>query len=147
MARPRGLSLPTDFKRSGSKALDRKPFAVKLPPELAEYVRALANKNQWLIEAVAEKVARELDSNQCQHNYIPYWQALDALVMRCKDCGFERSPTTDELTAVLGTVLSVRSDYQHQALNAGKRSRREELEQAVDERDRQIEYLKGRLGN
>lgn len=83
----------------------------------------------------------------CQHDYIAYWQALDALVMRCKICGTERSPTPEELTAVLGTIHSVREDYQHQALSSAKRSQQEKFEKAVAEKNLQIEYLKGRLGN
>jgi hypothetical protein len=108
-------SLRKKFEPLGAKALERQPFAVKLPSELAEYLRAVPNKNQWLIAAVAEKVAKEQASFSCQdhHDYIPCWQAIDALMMRCKVCGVERSPTPEELTAMIGTVVSVRDNYQH----------------------------------
>lgn len=47
------------YKPLDEKPLERVPVSVKLPPELGEYVRSQPNRNQWLIAAVAEKVARE----------------------------------------------------------------------------------------
>lgn len=49
-----------DFKPLAEKALSRKPVTVKLPPEVDQYVRSKPNINQWLNQAVIEKVAREL---------------------------------------------------------------------------------------
>ena len=42
----------------GTKS-DTRPVAVKLPPEMDEYVRALPNKSEWLREAIREKIERE----------------------------------------------------------------------------------------
>ena len=50
---------PHDFKPLGGEPLRRSPVSVKLPPELDDYVRAQSNRNQWLIAAVAEKIAPE----------------------------------------------------------------------------------------
>ena len=52
-----------DFTPLGHKALDRTPISVKLPPELAEYVRAQPNRNQWLIAAIAKQVAEEKETS------------------------------------------------------------------------------------
>lgn len=38
---------------------NQRPVAVKLPPEMDEYVRALPNKSEWLREAIREKIERE----------------------------------------------------------------------------------------
>jgi len=54
-----------DYKPLGDKPLRRTPVSVKLPPELDEYVRSQPNKNQWLIAAIAEKVAREKHLAEC----------------------------------------------------------------------------------
>lgn len=121
---------------------------LRISPSLKQQIADLSGGEvaDWIREAIAEKLSRDGSFIQCQHDYIPYWQALDALVMRCKNCGAERSPLRDELMNVLGTVMSVRSDYQQQALTAGKRSCREEFEKAVAEKERQVEYLKEELG-
>lgn len=47
------------YRSLGDQPLRRTPVSVKLPPELDEYVRSQPNRNQWLIAAVAEKIARE----------------------------------------------------------------------------------------
>lgn len=39
--------------------LCRKTVAVRLTPELDEYVRQKTSRNQWLIEAIFEKYERE----------------------------------------------------------------------------------------
>lgn len=60
MARKKAEHLkPYDFKPLGEQPLRRVPVSVKLPPDLDEYVRSQPNINQWLIAAVAEKVAKE----------------------------------------------------------------------------------------
>lgn len=38
---------------------DHKPISVMLPPETDAYVRALANRSQWLRQAVEEKMERD----------------------------------------------------------------------------------------
>lgn len=48
-----------DYKPLGEQPLHRSPVSVKLPPEMDEYVRSQPNRNQWLIAAIAEKIARE----------------------------------------------------------------------------------------
>lgn len=48
-----------DFKPMGDKALNRVPVSVKLPADLDAYVRSLPNRNQWLIAAIAERIAKE----------------------------------------------------------------------------------------
>lgn len=52
-----------DFAPLGEKALDRTPISVKLPPELAEYVRSQPNRNQWLIAAIAKQIAEEKETS------------------------------------------------------------------------------------
>lgn len=47
------------YKPLGDKPLRRTPVSVKLPEDLDEYVRSQPNRNQWLIAAIAEKVAKE----------------------------------------------------------------------------------------
>ncbi len=42
------------------KGLSRSPVSVKLPPDLDEYVRSLPNRNQWLIDAVLDKMAKDI---------------------------------------------------------------------------------------
>lgn len=51
-----------DFKPVGSSPLDRVPVSVRLPVELAEYVRSQPNRNQWLIAAIAKQVEEEKQS-------------------------------------------------------------------------------------
>lgn len=48
------------FRPLGKEPLNRVPVSVKLPKDLDEYVRALPNRNQWLIEAVLDKAAKEI---------------------------------------------------------------------------------------
>ncbi len=59
---------PHAFKPLGEQPLGRIPVSVKLPPDLDEYVRSLPNRNQWLIAAVAEKVAREQNKELASTN-------------------------------------------------------------------------------
>lgn len=46
----------------GDVALSRKALAVKLPPELDEYVRSKPNKNRWLNEVIKAAVEAEQQS-------------------------------------------------------------------------------------
>lgn len=48
------------YQPLGKEALSRNPVSVKLPKDLDEYVRSLPNRNQWLIEAVLDKAAKEV---------------------------------------------------------------------------------------
>ena len=41
------------------KPMAEAPFSVRLPLDLAEYVRALPNRTDWLREAIAQKRQRE----------------------------------------------------------------------------------------
>lgn len=47
------------FKPLGNEPLSRTAISMKLPRDLDAYIRSLPNRNQWLIEAVLEKVMRE----------------------------------------------------------------------------------------
>lgn len=38
----------------------RKPVAVKLPPEIDEFVRSLPNKTEWLRQAIAAQYERDM---------------------------------------------------------------------------------------
>lgn len=136
------------FEIRGNEPLAKNAIGVRLPQSADTELRAIAGDDlsSWVRTAILRQLELEKASRLCQHNYLPYWQTLDALVMQCEACGAERSLSADELSAVLGCFLSVRNDYQRQALTAKKRLRREELEKAVAEKDKQIEYLKGRLG-
>ena len=50
----------TRFKPSGEEALAEKPVSVFLPKELDQYVRLKPNRADWLRDAIAEAVRREL---------------------------------------------------------------------------------------
>jgi len=50
----------TRFKPSGEEALAEKPVSVFLPKELDQYVRMKPNRADWLRDAIAEAVRREL---------------------------------------------------------------------------------------
>ena len=50
----------TRFKPSGEEALAEKPDSVFLPKELDQYVRMKPNRADWLRDAIAEAVRREL---------------------------------------------------------------------------------------
>ena len=41
------------------KPMAEAPFSVRLPVDLAEYVKSLPNRTVWLREAIAEKRQRE----------------------------------------------------------------------------------------
>lgn len=48
------------MKPLGKEALSRIPVSVKLPKDLDAIVRSQPNRNQWMIEAVLEKISREM---------------------------------------------------------------------------------------
>ncbi len=48
-----------DFQPKSDKPLGKSPVSVRLPEDLDAQVRSLPNRNQWLIEAIAEKLERE----------------------------------------------------------------------------------------
>ena len=52
------------FSTTGKyKHLSSTPVSIKLPSDLDDFVRKLDNRNQWLIDAVAEKVAKQIDND------------------------------------------------------------------------------------
>lgn len=49
------------FKSEGEhSSLSKSPVSVRLPKDLDEFVRSLPNRNQWIIDAVLEKAAKEI---------------------------------------------------------------------------------------
>lgn len=47
------------FKPLDEKPLRRVPVSVKLPPDVDDYVRSQPNRNQWLIAAIRDRMAKE----------------------------------------------------------------------------------------
>lgn len=49
------------FETEGKhKNLAKQSVSVRLPKDLDKYVRTLPNRNQWLIEAILDKAAKEI---------------------------------------------------------------------------------------
>lgn len=54
----------TRFKARYREPMARKPVSVILPVDKDEYVRSLPNRTEWLREAIAEKIEREINKQQ-----------------------------------------------------------------------------------
>lgn len=48
-----------DFKPAGTSSLDKVPVSVRLPVDIAEYVRSQPNRTQWLIAAISRQMMLE----------------------------------------------------------------------------------------
>lgn len=48
------------IKPLGREPLSKIPVSVRLPKDLDEIVRSQPNRNQWIIEAILDKAAKEI---------------------------------------------------------------------------------------
>ncbi len=63
MAR-KGGNPETYFKAECPQPVVKKPISVKLPPDLDAFVRSLPNKSEWLRQAIAAQVERDLQQQK-----------------------------------------------------------------------------------
>lgn len=51
---------PQPFLTNGEKPMAEQPLSVRVEADIDAYVRSLANRTQWLRQAIAEKYQRDL---------------------------------------------------------------------------------------
>lgn len=51
------------FKVVGQRPLAKAPLSVRVPEDIDEYIRSLPDKNNWLQNAIIEKVKAERSKN------------------------------------------------------------------------------------